>query len=462
MASIEPHGDFGYPGYTLQPPFRIALTEFYSREIHFDPWSVRTEPDGIALFIDTYDRTARLRPMKHAAIVEALFGEAKMSLQTSVGGRLANRLLEALGGYEATRVFKIRGVRNLIAQFDSQTPIGRGEATNAIWNDGQFRDHEGLYIERRDTPTLSAAATLDFLLKHDFYRAGLEFKCDNCGLTNWLSLRQVDDRWICEYCGHGGITSLHVRDRGDWKFRKSGLLAKDNNQEGAIPVLLSLLTLGRIFNDRRLLRLTSVNVQLTGVPPCEIDFTAVHHHHGEISCGIGEAKAAGGKIDGNDVKNLKTVADALKKADIAPYLVFSKTADAFLPPEIALFRTARDEGYDVILLTNGRWSRTTRITRAQTRTACPVPMHIRSTKWSRIRRFATLASISSEDSVSTTLSQKRWRRERLASPTAPCRPHHKAATAPIGQHDEDRGRRTATRRLARPRWWRSPRGWRRE
>jgi hypothetical protein len=34
MASIEPHGDFGYPGYTLQPPFRIALTEFYSREIH--------------------------------------------------------------------------------------------------------------------------------------------------------------------------------------------------------------------------------------------------------------------------------------------------------------------------------------------------------------------------------------------------------------------------------------------
>jgi hypothetical protein len=72
-----------------------------------------------------------------------------------------------------------------------------------------------IYIEPRDTPTLTAAATFDFLLKHDFYRAGLEFKCDNCGLTNWLSLRQVDDRWICEYCGHGGITSLHVRDRGD-------------------------------------------------------------------------------------------------------------------------------------------------------------------------------------------------------------------------------------------------------
>jgi hypothetical protein len=350
MASIEPHGDFGYPGYTLEPPFRIALTEFYSRKIHIDPWSVRTEPDGIGLFISTYDKTAHLRPMKHAAVVEALFGEAKMSLQASVGGRLADRLLEALGGYEATRVFKIRGVRNLIAQFDSQTPIGRGEATNAIWNGGQFKDHERLYIEARDAPTLTAATTFDFLLKHGFYRAGLEFKCDNCGLLNWLSLRQVDDRWICEYCGHSGITSLHIRDRGDWKFRKSGLLARDNNQEGAIPVLLSLLTLGRVF-DERLLRLTSFNV-LTGVPPCEIDFTALYHHRGEISCGIGEAKAAGGEIDGNDVKNLKAVADALKKADIAPYLVFSKTADAFLPREIALFHTARDEGYGVVLLTN--------------------------------------------------------------------------------------------------------------
>jgi hypothetical protein len=351
MASIEPHGDFGHPGYTLEPPFRIALTEFYSRKIHIDPWSVRTEPDGIGLFIGTHDKTVHLRPMKHAAIVEALFGEANVSLQPSMGGRLADRLLEALGGYEATRVFKIRGVRNLIAQFDSQTPIGRGDATNAIWNDGQFKDHEGLYIERRDAPTLTTTATFDFLLKHDFYRAGLGFKCDNCGLTNWLSLRHVDDRWICEYCGHSGITSLHVRDRGDWKFRKSGLLAKDNNQEGAIPVLLSLLTLGHVFNDRRLLRLTSVNV-LTGVPSCEIDFTALYHHHGEIRCGIGEAKAAGGEIDGNDVRNLKAVADALKKTDIAPYLVFSKTADAFLSREIVLFRTARDEGYDVILLTN--------------------------------------------------------------------------------------------------------------
>jgi hypothetical protein len=116
-------------------------------------------------------------------------------------------------------------------------------------------------------------------------------------------------------------------------------------------VLLCLLTLGRVFSDQRLLRLTSVNV-LSGVPPCEIDFVALYHRGREISCGIGEAKASGGEINGKDVQSLKAAADALKKANIAPYLVFSKTADEFLPREIDLFRTTRKEGYDVLLFTN--------------------------------------------------------------------------------------------------------------
>jgi hypothetical protein len=142
-----------------------------------------------------------------------------------------------------------------------------------------------------------------------------------------------------------------VRNRGDWKFRKSGLLAKDNNQEGAIPVLLALLALGHVIDRDQLLRLTSVNI-IKGIAPCEIDFIAINHHREEISCGLGEAKAAGGEIDANDIGNLKAVADALRKAGIGPYLIFSKTADAFLPKELELFRAVRDEGYDVILLTN--------------------------------------------------------------------------------------------------------------
>ena len=68
--------------------------------------------------------------------------------------------------------------------------------------------------------------------------------------------------------------------------------------------------------------------------------------------GLLKKLATGGEINGKDVQSLKAAADALKKANIAPYLVFSKTADEFLPREIDLFRTTRKEGYDVVLFTN--------------------------------------------------------------------------------------------------------------
>ena len=164
--SIDSRGDYSFPGHTLKPPFRQTLTEIYGRGIRVDPWGVRSEPDGIGVFIGLDERTLQLRPMKHAEVIKAVFGEAGLTIEPSAGGRLADRLVEGMGGYEATRVFKIRGVRNLIAKLKPDTPIARGPATDMIWNGGQFKDHESLYIEARDTPHLTTSATFDFLLRH--------------------------------------------------------------------------------------------------------------------------------------------------------------------------------------------------------------------------------------------------------------------------------------------------------
>jgi hypothetical protein len=349
--SVEPHGSFGFPDHTLSPPFVPELSEIYSRRIRFDPWEVRSEEEGIGVFATVSDKTLQLHPIPNVAVLEALLKRAGLKAQVSPGGRLAERLLEKLNGLEGARVFKIRGVRQLVSGLTSQTAVGRGDATKAIWNDGQFKEHEGLYIEPRESSALGADSTFDFLLRKDFFRAGLELTCDHCGLESWLSLRQIDDEWVCEYCGHRNSTSLQVRNRGDWKFRKSGLLAKDNNQEGAIPVLLSLLVLERVFDRDGMLRLTSANI-IEGVPKCEIDFMAVHYRGSKIDWALGEAKSAGGKIDADDVTHMKAVAEKLKATGVRPHLVFSKTADSFSAKEIDLFRTAKAENYSVILFTN--------------------------------------------------------------------------------------------------------------
>jgi hypothetical protein len=110
---------------------------------------VRSEPDGFGVFITADEKTIGLHPIEKAAVVEALLRHAGLKVEPSPGGRLADRLLEKLDGIEGVRVFKIRGVRQLVAKLGSQDSVGRGEATQAIWNDGQFREHERLYTSQK-------------------------------------------------------------------------------------------------------------------------------------------------------------------------------------------------------------------------------------------------------------------------------------------------------------------------
>src|SRR5438105_2076077 len=139
-----------------------------------------------------------------------------------------------------------------------------------------------------------------------------------------------------------------VRNRGDWKFRKSGLLAKDNNQEGAIPVLLSLLTFGRVVHLHEMMRMTSVKLA-QGVAECEVDFMLLRHKEDRIEWVFGEAKSAGSEINPDDLTHMKTIADALRNIGIRPYLAFLKIADRFTASELELFRSSRKDGYAVIL-----------------------------------------------------------------------------------------------------------------
>jgi hypothetical protein len=89
-----------------------------------------------------------------------------------------------------------------------------------------------------------------------------------------------------------------------------------------------------------------------GVAECEIDLMLLRHKEDRIEWVLGEAKSAGGEINQDDLTHMKSIADALRKVGIHPYLAFSKTADGFTASEVQLFRSARKGGYAVILLTN--------------------------------------------------------------------------------------------------------------
>lgn len=350
--SIDPIGEFEYPEHTLKPPFIRQLNEFYSRELAGDPSSLRIEKNGIATIIESNNNSLSLYPISHQVLIQKIFELAGVKSKLSQAGLITKRIIEKLEGIDGGRVFKINSVRKLLQTLKTDECISRGKGTNTIWENGKFKKHEKLYIEARETSKLTTHNVFDFLLKKDFLRPGLELICSRCKLSNWLSLQEIDNIWICNYCGDDNKTSLQLKDRGDWKFRKSGLFEKENNQEGAIPVILTLLVFLRIFYPSKFLYTPSLKLENENMP-CEVDFCILQYQRGDrIQLGIGECKSEGGVIDQKDVDNLKGVREKIKKLNIDCYLIFSKVSEKFEQSEIDLFKKLKEEDIPIILLTN--------------------------------------------------------------------------------------------------------------
>jgi len=135
-----------------------------------------------------------------------------------------------------------------------------------------------------------------------------------------------------------------------FRFVKSGLFSKNNNQEGAIPVILTLLTLNRVLHDGSLFYSTSTNLE--GKIKCEADLSVLNIKYNKIEFGIGECKSKGQKINAQDISNFQHVQDEMNKLGIECYMIFSKAGDSFCEDELELFTKLDKEGRKFVLLTN--------------------------------------------------------------------------------------------------------------
>jgi hypothetical protein len=352
VVSIDPMKEGGgYPNHTLKPPFLRDMNGFYGASILQNAFRVKAEENGIRIITEPREYSLSLAPIPHQALVEKLFEHANIKAKISQAGIIASQVLSKLGSVEGARVFKITGIRRVLNSLRKDSSITRSQATKIIF-ESNFRNFEDLYIEPRTTLKLTPAQAMDFLLKKEIFRAGLDLGCKYCRLESWLALRQIDDYWTCEYCGGKNQTSLHLRSRGDWKFRKSGLFAKDNNQEGAIPVALTLLQLHRRLGHFGYVYSPSLQLDIDS-KHCEIDLCILQYGIGyRIEVGIAECKSEGGVITEEDVRNLRLVRDRLNEIGLSTVLIFSKTAEEFSPEELDLFEQLKSDEVHCVLLLN--------------------------------------------------------------------------------------------------------------
>lgn len=356
VATVKVYGDVFSDVDTFSTPYIPQLNQFYGQN-SFEREKIRVEKNGLGFIIQNRDSTIHFYAIKVKQLIEEIFRLCGMKIAASLAGIKTFRLIKQLGGLQNCRVFKVEGFRELIKTYSPMQSFTKGCATKMIYDNGSKEATSGSFKYERvylDGKKLSPDILFSFLLRKSVFRAGLNLKCSNCELEFWRVIDDLKSNSICEYCGDEFEILSQLKDR-DWFYRRSGIFGLNDNQEGGIPVSLTLQQLALHNHSEKFLYLTSVNIEreTAEINKCESDFVVLTcDHDGKISIVIGECKSSGGEISQKDVENLIKVADSLSRDHIDTYILFSKLAN-FSDEEVNRCRLAQAKYRDrVILLTD--------------------------------------------------------------------------------------------------------------
>lgn len=148
-----------------------------------------------------------------------------------------------------------------------------------------------------------------------------------------------------------------LRDR-DWRYRRSGIFGREDEQLGGIPVALTLQQLSTSLHDQLIMYSTGTKFSPAGanIEPCEADFVAVISGAPGISESpvqilFGESKTST-PIDEQDIRKLGKLATAIPKDLAQSFILFSKT-ETFSAEELRLAKTLNNKYERRVIL----WSR---------------------------------------------------------------------------------------------------------
>jgi hypothetical protein len=331
---------------TLRLPLLRDLNDWFSRALTpAEPGGLRVQPRGFDLIKRVNETELGLRPLPVDALLAKLFDRAGMEIKRSFAGEVTQRVLETIGGLRPSSIFKIPGVRKLLAMDRARRGIKRQRATEVIrdynFTLGQatfdrFRDYW-----RKETPQ----SIMTILLERGVFRAGLELQCPNCKLLPFIETDRVSDEIQCPLCGFRFPLAPLVYGK-EWVFRISGVFEREGSPQGAVPAILAMAELRR----RDLLSVSTIVRPATDVTfegkSCESDLIGLEiSNDGFPSILIGECKGQR-EIDENDLANLREVRARLRTSGVECYLLFAVLREKFTDQELSLLRGLSDDFVD--------------------------------------------------------------------------------------------------------------------
>lgn len=342
---------------TLSPPYLTELNEFYCRTMHTNPDSVRVDTDRVGLIVNATDADEYLAALPVLEILKQIFRLAGFEARPSGPGLLAKQLIAQVGGLMGARSLKIAGVRALLKSHGPTTAFSLKEALGMIGSPSAYDD---LWLaEGQKASDMASKDLLAHLVEKRLVRLGYELLCPNCQLESWVSVDAVAEFAACDFCGHSYDATPQLVRRW-WSYRRSGVVGREANSLGAVPVVL---TLQQLDANMGTLNESFYSISLDLFPPGkpdekrEIDFVWVmpHSYQGSTDVILGECKDRG-SVPLNefekDVEFLRRVGAALKRPRLRVFYLFSKLAE-FSDEEVRLAGSLNGDGEPrTILLTD--------------------------------------------------------------------------------------------------------------
>ena len=176
-------------------PFIPELNQYYGTHAYFIARNdTRSEQNGLGIITAVTRFDLQLHALPPSDLISRMFEVFGMKAEPSQPGRIATRLIQQVGGLQGCRVFKIRGVRNLIERYGPLQSFTRSDAIQTIGQNDpvthqpRFEEYENLYIEYREGGKLKPEHAFTFLLKKGVFRVGINLQCPACELMGWLRL----------------------------------------------------------------------------------------------------------------------------------------------------------------------------------------------------------------------------------------------------------------------------------
>jgi hypothetical protein len=279
-------------------------------------------------------------------------GEQGIEAEPSDPGRIADQILESVGG--------LFGMR-LLAEPEIITTLDSMARSRVVKQDGsseEFPDRTATVQQWNKViaqvlnrmPGLNLS--LERLVKMGMLRLGLAVKCSHCAKENWYGLDDVATSVRCDRClkafsfpqGNPEVT------RPEWKYRVVGPFSTPHFAQGAYGVLLSLYFFKHsLGGSARMTFSTNLNIKPKHPgKPFETDFLLWYGNRkfdrsaADVAVIVGEAKSrAKAAFKKEDIKRLRDLAGLFPGC----YLVASTLKDNFTPEEVERLRALARWGW---------------------------------------------------------------------------------------------------------------------